>query len=130
MPRQGQNIAFRDVNIEENVKNLHVLLDKGRTFYLEKGAGTFWVLEMGGGGGGFHRPCPQQPWSCPKLPLHDPGLLLNISFSAAPPCQQGRPNNCAEDQGLFFLKQREYASGIHLYLESAKSVAFPTPLIV
>ena len=28
----------------------------------------------------FRRPCSQQPWSCPKPLLHDPGLLLNISF--------------------------------------------------
>ena len=78
---------------------------------LEKG--HFLGVRNGGGG--------KCKWKCPRPPpppgsaalvLNNHGLAQNLlcmtrpSFSAAPPCQQGRPN-CAEDQGLFSLKQSD-----------------------
>ena len=83
---------------------------------LEKG--HFLGVRNGGGGASASASAPPPPppvppplsstaMVLPKTCFAWPGrLLLNISFSAAPPCQQGRPN-CAEDQGLFFLKQSD-----------------------
>ena len=138
VPRHGQKIAFSDVNIEENVlfpqqqQKLHVLLEKG-TFYLEKGhfslIGKRAILGVENGGGGGRRPCPQQPWTpwttknliC-MTRVFWTFLFLRRLLANRP---IGSPQLCRRSRS--FLPQAER---IHLYLESVKSVSFPTSLIV